>query len=129
MSTMDDPLFASPKSRTTALLLSIVLGFAGAHRHYAGKRHSAIVQMCTLGGIGLWWMYDIVMIASGSFRDRDGNVIADWEAEADRLVPVGTAAALLEEVDQLRADVAELQERLDFAERLLARPDATDHLG
>lgn len=124
---MDDPLFASPKSRTTALLLSIFLGFAGAHRHYAGKHQSAILQMCTLGGIGLWWLYDIILIAAGSFRDRDGNVIADWEGEADRLVPVGTAAALLDEVDQLRADVAELHERLEFAERLLARPDNTDH--
>lgn len=31
--------------------------------------------------------------------------------------------AVYEELDRLRADVTELQERVDFAERLLARPD------
>ena len=30
--------------------------------------------------------------------------------------------AVYEELDHLRADVSELQERLDFAERLLAKP-------
>ncbi|HEY4321130.1 MAG TPA: hypothetical protein VGM77_08100 [Gemmatimonadales bacterium] len=30
--------------------------------------------------------------------------------------------AVYEELDQLRTDVAELQERVDFAERLLAKP-------
>ena len=31
-------------------------------------------------------------------------------------------AAVYEELDQLRADVSELQERVDFAERMLAKP-------
>lgn len=30
--------------------------------------------------------------------------------------------AVFEELDQLRSDVTELQERLDFAERILAKP-------
>ena len=33
-------------------------------------------------------------------------------------------AAVYEELDHLRADVSELQERLDFAERILAKPAA-----
>ena len=34
--------------------------------------------------------------------------------------------AVYEELDRLRADVSELQERVDFAERLLAKPATTD---
>lgn len=37
--------------------------------------------------------------------------------------------ALIEEVDRLRHDVAELQERMDFAERLLAARREPDRLG
>lgn len=48
-------------------------------------------------------------------------------AIADRIRAKGAVAAppdpaLLAEVEQLRAEVAELHERMDFAERLLARP-------
>lgn len=46
-----------------------------------------------------------------------------WEQETDRIVPANSGAALLDELDQLRADVNELQERVDFAERLLADPE------
>jgi hypothetical protein len=43
----------------------------------------------------------------------------------------GTAPdpALLEEVDRLRREVTELQERMDFAERMLAARREPDRLG
>ncbi len=37
--------------------------------------------------------------------------------------------ALLEEIDRLRADVSELQERMEFAERLLASKREAGQLG
>lgn len=121
---MTDDLFASPKSRTTVLLLAIFLGFAGAHRFHVGRIRSGIMMPLTLGGMGLWWLYDIITIAAGSFRDGDGALVAEWEAETERLAPPGTAGAILDELDQLRAEVNDLHERLEFAERLLANPDA-----
>lgn len=120
---MSDDHFASPKSRTTAQLLSIFLGFVGAHRFYVGKTQTAILQACTIGGFGLWYLYDIILIAAGSFRDSEGLLVVNWEPEGDRLVPAGTTAAILDELDALRIDVAELHERLDFTERLIANPD------
>jgi hypothetical protein len=58
-------------------------------------------------------------------------------ALADRLrggsQPAGPDPALLEEVDRLRQEVGELQERMDFTERLLARqremPQVNDGVG
>lgn len=120
---MTDELFASPKSRTTVLLLAIFLGVFGAHRFHVGRIKSGILMPLTLGGMGLWYLYDIIMIAAGSFRDADGALVADWEAETERLAAPGTAGAILDELDQLRAEVNELHERLEFAERLLADPD------
>ncbi|HEX3926954.1 MAG TPA: TM2 domain-containing protein [Gemmatimonadales bacterium] len=118
----DDEIFASPRSRMVALLLACILGFAGAHRFYAGKVKTGILQLLSLGGFGLWWLYDIILISGGSFRDSEGRVISSWEPEGDHLVTSGTAAAILDELDSLRAEVGTLHERLDFAERLL-----TDH--
>lgn len=120
---MTDELFASPKSRTTVLLLAIFLGVFGAHRFHVGRIRSGILMPLTLGGMGLWWLYDIITISAGSFRDVDGALVADWEAETERLAPPGTAGAILDELDQLRAEVTDLHERLEFAERLLSDPD------
>lgn len=117
-----DELFASPRSRTTALLLAIFLGVFGAHRFYVGKIGTGILMACTLGGLGLWWLYDIIMIGSQAFRDVDGRVLTDWEPESQHLMAAGSAATILDELDALRAEVGELHERLDFAERLLANP-------
>lgn len=120
---MTDELFASPKSRTTVLLLAIFLGVFGAHRFHVGRIKSGILMPLTLGGMGLWYLYDIITISAGSFRDADGALVAEWEAETERLAPPGTAGAILDELDQLRVEVNDLHERLEFAERLLADPD------
>jgi hypothetical protein len=119
----DDELFASPRSRTVALLLAGFLGVFGAHRFYVGKTNTAILQLITLGGMGLWWLADLIMIGAGAFRDGEGRLVSSWEPESDHLVTSGTAAAILDELDALRAEVGELHERVEFAERLLAEPN------
>ncbi|MGH7593139.1 MAG: TM2 domain-containing protein [Gemmatimonadales bacterium] len=118
----DDELFASPRSRTVALLLAFFLGVFGAHRFYVGKTGTAVVQLCTFGGLGVWWLIDVIVVAAGSFRDAEGRLITSWEPEGDHLVTPGTAASILDELDALRAEVGELHERVDFTERLLADP-------
>ena len=118
----DDELFASPRSRTVAFLLAFFLGVFGAHRFYVGKTGTAILQLCTLGGLGVWWLIDLIIVASGSFRDSEGRLVSSWEPEGDHLVTSGTAASILDDLDALRAEVGELHERVEFAERLLADP-------
>ena len=119
---MSDDLFASPKSRLVTQLLAFFLGVFGAHRFYVGRIQSGILQLLTFGGLGVWWLYDNIMILAGSFRDADGQLVANWEPESDRLIPANTAGAILDELDQLRGEVNDLHERVEFAERLLADP-------
>jgi hypothetical protein len=120
---MRDELMVSPKSRLVAQLLAFFLGVFGAHRFYAGRTQSAIFMLFTLGGLGLWYVYDNIMIVAGSFRDADGLLVSDWEPESERRVGPGTTDAIFDELEHLRNDVSDLQARLDFAERLLADPD------
>ena len=118
-----DELFSSPRSRTTALVLAIVLGFVGAHRFYVGKRGTGVLMALTLGGMGLWWLYDIILIASQAFRDEEGRLVADWDPESHHLAAAGSAASILDELDALRAEMGDLHERLEFTERMLSRGD------
>lgn len=71
----------SDKSRKTCLLLCIFLGGLGIHRFYTDKVGTGILlvilNLCF--GIGLlWYIFDIIMIASGSFKDKYGKVLANW---------------------------------------------------
>jgi hypothetical protein len=126
---MHDEIFASPRSRLVALLLGFFLGVFGAHRFYVGRPRTAILQALTLGGVGIWWLYDNILILAGSFRDGDGLLVIDWEPESERIAPPGTAGAILDELDQLRQEVADLTDRVEFAERLLADPTRVPRSG
>jgi hypothetical protein len=112
----------SDRSRGLALTLGIVLGVFGGHRFYAGKVKSGILQACTLGGVGLWTLYDCLVIGAGQFTDVEGRRISRWNADIPESWEEAAAPQLAAEVDALRHEVAELSERLDFAERLLTRP-------
>ncbi len=70
---------ASDKSRLVALLLAWFLGVFGAHRFYVGKTGTAVAMIFTFGGLGIWALVDIIMIAAGSFTDIDGRPITVWD--------------------------------------------------
>ena len=116
---------ASDRSRGVALALSGVLGFFGCHRFYVGKVGSGLCQLFTLGGLGIWWVYDVILVASGSFRDAEGKRVVNWAEseparERDRLTD-DKIEILLDEIDQMRSDMGDVLERVDFLERVLAR--------
>lgn len=68
----------SPKSRLVTLLLCFFLGGFGAHRFYVGKIGTGILMLLTLGGLGIWWLIDTIIIIVGSFEDKDGRRIFRW---------------------------------------------------
>ena len=119
MPELTGPLDPSDRSRGIATALAAILGPFGAHRFYVGKTGSGALMAATLGGLGVWWLYDLIVVAAGDFRDADGRRVSRWDPE---VAGSPSTEALAQEVDVLRAEVAELAERLDFAERLLAQP-------
>jgi len=112
---------ASDKSRGVALALALVLGVFGGHRFYTGKIGTGLLMIATLGGLGLWYLYDVILVGAGQFRDADGRLVRLWDPEPSQASRLGMPEAVLDELHALRADVEELHERLDFTERLLSQ--------
>ncbi len=69
----------SDKKRLIAFLLCFFFGILGVHRFYVGKNGTGIIQIVTLGGLGIWTFIDMIMILVGSFKDSDGNVVEEWQ--------------------------------------------------
>ena len=68
----------SEKRILPAFLLCFFLGFFGAHRFYVGKIGTGILQILTLGGLGIWALIDWIMIIVGAFTDKEGNKLTQW---------------------------------------------------
>jgi hypothetical protein len=116
----------SDKSRGIAFILALVLGVFGAHRFYVGKIGTGILMICTIGGMGIWYLYDVIMVAAGNFRDADGRRVIRWDPETgdEGLIQGELTSEVLEELEALRREVGELSERVEFTERMLQRPPA-----
>ena len=59
----------------TTFLLCVTLGVFGVHRFYLGRVSSGILMLITLGGLGIWYLIDLILIITGGMRDNDGNYV------------------------------------------------------
>ena len=64
------------KSKMVALLLSIFLGELGIDRFYLGHIGLGILKLLTGGGLGIWWLVDLILIATGKMKTKDGQELA-----------------------------------------------------
>jgi TctA family transporter len=59
------------RKKWTAFFLCLVLGMFGVHRFYVGKIGTGILYLLTGGLFGIGTIVDIIMIATGSFKDAN----------------------------------------------------------
>lgn len=76
MATTENPEEVDDSSEQRAWMAMVLaclgfIGLCGLHRFYVGRIWSALLQLATLGGFGVWQVVDIVRIGLGRFEDED----------------------------------------------------------
>lgn len=61
------------KSKTTAIILSVLLGSLGVDRFYLGYTGLGILKLLTCGGLGIWTLIDLIRICTVSLKAADGS--------------------------------------------------------
>lgn len=60
----------------TTLIYSIFLGVLAADRFYLGYSAIGVGKLMTLGGLGIWWLIDVVLLLLGYLKPADDS---EWE--------------------------------------------------
>ncbi|XP_005089072.1 TM2 domain-containing protein CG11103 [Aplysia californica] len=55
----------------TTLIYSVLLGFLGMDRFCLGHTGTAVGKLLTLGGLGIWWIIDVVLLVTGQLKPAD----------------------------------------------------------
>ncbi|MDL0433354.1 TM2 domain-containing protein [Marinobacter sp. TBZ242] len=61
------------KNRLLALFLSGFFGLLGVDRFYLGKWKTGLLKAATLGGVGIWWFLDSVLLGTDAFLHTFGR--------------------------------------------------------
>ena len=63
------------KSKGLAIFLTIFpyTGWFGVHEFYLGNKKRGIIKLCTLNYIIFGWLFDIIMMIFGKYKDINGN--------------------------------------------------------
>ena len=78
---------SSDKDFVPTILLCLFAGGLGIHRFFVGKTGTGILMLLTFGGLGIWWLIDLIMIATGSFKDIQGRAITYESINATNTSP------------------------------------------
>ncbi len=61
------------KSKTTAIILSVLLGGLGVDRFYLGYTLLGVLKLLTFGGLGIWSLIDFILIVTGNLKPKGGE--------------------------------------------------------
>ena len=85
------------KNKTTAIILSVLVGGLGVDRFYLGYTGMGVLKLLTGGCFGILYIIDIVNIATGKLLPADGSAYEDDRKSA----PVQQEKDVYDELEKL----------------------------
>ena len=59
----------------TTFWLSLLFGWLGADRFYLNSLALGLLKLFTMGGLGLWWLFDLILLFADKMRDDNGGIV------------------------------------------------------
>lgn len=59
----------------TTFCLSLLLGWLGVDRFYLNSPMLGLLKLFTMGGFGLWWVADVILLCANRMRDDNGCIV------------------------------------------------------
>ena len=66
------PGLFSEKEWLTTVLLSFFVGWLGIDRFYLGHTGLGVLKLISFGGLGIWYIIDLILIVTGNMTDAQG---------------------------------------------------------
>ncbi len=76
-------------------LVAFFLGVLGVDRPLLGERRTGAVKGLTLGGLGLWWLYDLFTVSERTRQYNGGRVLALLDDREDSYLNERTPTGLV----------------------------------
>lgn len=67
------------KSFVATWLFAWLLGYFAIDRFYLGKIGTGVLKLLTLGGFGLWYLIDLILVLAGGQHDKRGRDLAGYQ--------------------------------------------------
>lgn len=83
------------KEFMTAAMLSFTLGWLGVDRFYMGYKGLGFLKLITIGGFGLWYWIDLVLIYVGALKDKKGRPLAHRQENLKKAIIIAVSAYLV----------------------------------
>ncbi len=71
----------SDKNYLTTFLLAFFLGIFGVDRFYTSQVMLGILKLITLGGLGIWYLIDVILLLAGVRKDKWGRELYNREKD------------------------------------------------
>ncbi len=59
------------QTKVISFILCLFFGTLGVHRFYLGRAKSGFLMILTLGGVGLWYICDLILIAMNKLQKKE----------------------------------------------------------
>lgn len=62
-----------PIANNQVIAIVLCFFFLFIHRIYLGYYGIAILQLITFGGLGIWWLFDLIRLFTGDLKPKNGE--------------------------------------------------------